>query len=163
MASGKTTVGEMLAAKTELPFIDIDKTIEKEAGIPIRTIFERHGEAAFRKMEQEQLRALQDTRAIISTGGGIILASETRAHLSANPAAVVYLKTSPSTFLKRLEGDKTRPLVQKKKRPKRSKRSFARVNITMKKQRISPFQPIKKHLLKLPMTSCKNFKTVISR
>ncbi len=114
MGAGKTTTGQLLANKMGLPFIDIDKEIEKEQGKAIREIFDTEGEAAFRKMERAKLAKLRDTSAVLSTGGGIILDDTNQAFLIHHPAPVFYLKTHPKIFLHRLRNDTTRPLLQAK-------------------------------------------------
>lgn len=114
MGAGKTTIGELLAQKMALPFVDIDKMIEKEQGKSIRAIFDTEGEEAFRKMEQAKLTDLRETSAVISTGGGIVLNEMNQTLLIQHPAPVFYLKTSPKIFLNRLRNDKTRPLLQAK-------------------------------------------------
>ncbi|WP_289628198.1 shikimate kinase [Listeria ilorinensis] len=114
MGAGKTTVGESLARKTGLPYLDIDEEIVREQGMPVTEIFARFGETRFRELEHEKLKELAETSAIIATGGGIILNPLNREVLVTHPAPVVYLETDPHVFLKRLEGDTSRPLVQSK-------------------------------------------------
>src|SRR5947208_14036051 len=57
MGSGKTTVGTLLARQLAWRFVDLDDRIEESAGLPIPQIFERLGEAYFRQLEADQLRA----------------------------------------------------------------------------------------------------------
>ncbi|MBC1522468.1 shikimate kinase [Listeria aquatica] len=112
MASGKTTVGELLAKKTGLPFVDIDRAIENEQQKSISAIFSESGEAYFRELEQKKLSEFKTNAAVISTGGGIITTEATRTFLQQHPATIIYLKTSPMIFLARLKGDETRPLAK---------------------------------------------------
>lgn len=72
MGCGKTTVGQLLGERLRLPFVDLDGTIERGAGLSVREIFELGGEALFRRLEHEALTAAVDaTRdAVIATGGG---------------------------------------------------------------------------------------------
>lgn len=70
---GKSTVGEMLAAKISRPFVDIDWEIEKRIQMSICDFFAKHGEPAFRKIESEVLDEFtRKSSLIISTGGGVI-------------------------------------------------------------------------------------------
>ncbi|MHC5280924.1 shikimate kinase [Listeria kieliensis] len=112
MASGKTTVGELLAKKMGMPFVDIDRAIEVEEQKSITAIFSESGESYFRQLEQQKLSEFDKSAAVISTGGGVITTEATRAFLKQHPATIIYLKTSPATFLKRLKGDETRPLAK---------------------------------------------------
>ncbi|EUJ51174.1 shikimate kinase [Paenilisteria rocourtiae] len=113
MGAGKSTVGKILAQELVLPLIDIDTEIEVKHQTSITEIFANLGESVFRNIEHQMLVSALSRDAIISTGGGIILSKDNRIQLgTAN--FVVYLKTSPSTFLNRLKGDTTRPLIQEK-------------------------------------------------
>ena len=58
MGSGKSTVGEALAFRLGLKFIDIDREVEKQTGVTIATIFEIEGEKGFRIIEKELLNKL---------------------------------------------------------------------------------------------------------
>lgn len=70
MCSGKSTVGPVLAPLLGLPFVDLDRVIEKRVG-PLVPFFQDHGEEAFRTMEAEVLYALlQGPPCVIATGGG---------------------------------------------------------------------------------------------
>ena len=51
MASGKTTLGKLLAKRLGLQFLDTDHEIEKKTGVSVRVIFEMEGEPAFRDRE----------------------------------------------------------------------------------------------------------------
>lgn len=115
MGAGKSTVGKILAEKLALPLVDIDTEIQSEHQVSITEIFANLGEPAFRKLEHQMLTRALLQDAIISTGGGIILSDDNRMKLEAADF-VVYLKTSPDTFLARLKGDTTRPLIQEKSR-----------------------------------------------
>lgn len=79
MASGKSTVGPLLAAKLDRPFIDLDRMIEDRAGCTIADLFERRGEESFRRMESEVLRrAAAGDPAVIAPGGGAVMRRENR-------------------------------------------------------------------------------------
>lgn len=113
MGAGKTTVGNILANLADLPYIDIDEVITSEQGMSVSDIFAKYGEKEFRRLEHEKLKELATTKAVIATGGGIVLNPENREVLK-NTYPVIYLETDPEVFMNRLKGDTTRPLVQQK-------------------------------------------------
>ena len=112
MATGKTTIGRMLADRLRMHFVDTDELIEERSGRSIPEIFEERGEGYFRDLETEALAvALSRTGSVISTGGGILLRDENlRALRDAGP--VICLSARPETILSRTFGDTDRPLLQ---------------------------------------------------
>ena len=56
MGVGKSTIGNILSKKLEMPFIDLDHEIEKSAGSSIGKIFRSHGEEFFRNLESIALK-----------------------------------------------------------------------------------------------------------
>ncbi len=115
MASGKSAVGAELARLLGSRVLDTDALVVQEHG-PIREIFTRSGEAAFRGFETEALRnaarnrpAPADARLpmVVATGGGAVLAPENRALISAGFA--VYLFTDAQTVAQRIATDTGRP------------------------------------------------------
>ena len=114
MGAGKSFVGEQLAAHLNLPFIDIDREIEKSSGMTAHQIFRHDGEAAFRMLEEQALAKVLDLSepAVIATGGGCVLAKSNRNKLAQN-SWVVYLKVSGSVAIARCtDGERVRPLLQ---------------------------------------------------
>jgi len=77
MGVGKTFLGEKLANRLNLEFYDIDREIEKEAGLDVNDIFKLKGEKVFRELESGILKKWGKS-GIISTGGGIVEAQENR-------------------------------------------------------------------------------------
>lgn len=112
MGAGKTTIGRQLAKKLRRPFYDSDREIEKRTGVSISWIFEKEGEAGFRKREQniiDELTAMDNV--VLATGGGAVLAEANRQNLSSR-GQVVYLAASPEQLYRRMARDKNRPLLQ---------------------------------------------------
>ncbi len=113
MGAGKTTVGRELAKSLNVEFIDTDERIEREQGRKISDIFAEDGENAFRNMETELLKRLQesDEEFVLSIGGGMPVREENR-KLLRSIGEVIYLKTSKEEILRRVSGDTNRPLLQ---------------------------------------------------
>lgn len=111
MGSGKTTVGKLLAKALAWEWVDTDECIVNRYG-NISDIFAQKGEAYFREIETEIVKTLtQKDRLVISTGGGIVLREENISLLREN-AKIIYLRAQTQTIVGRLQGDKTRPLLQ---------------------------------------------------
>ena len=84
-ASGKSTVGSLLAERLSRKFIDTDELIVERAGMEIPEIFSKHGEGYFRDLESEVISDVsKDTSLIIATGGGAILREENVRRLKKN-------------------------------------------------------------------------------
>lgn len=112
MATGKTTIGSLLARELEYDFVDTDAMVEAEMGMRVTEIFAQLGEDAFRDAEHEALKkALTMENIVLSTGGGIILFKRNR-KLLAEKAFVVSLSAQPETIYGRIKGDDTRPLLK---------------------------------------------------
>lgn len=112
MGAGKSTIGRLLSAELSLEFYDSDKVIEERCGANIPWIFDMEGEQGFREREQQVIDELTQLSSIIlATGGGAVIRSENRQHLSAR-GTVVYLCTSVKQQLERTSKDKNRPLLQ---------------------------------------------------
>ena len=73
MASGKSTIGPILANTLGWNFYDLDKLIEEAAGKSVRKIFEENGEDYFREFETEMLKKNSELKNyIIALGGGTV-------------------------------------------------------------------------------------------
>ena len=112
MASGKSTVGPVLAAKLERQFIDLDRVIEAKAGCAVIEIIQREGEERFRRLETETLNEVAKRgAAIIAPGGGAITRAENR-ELMARLGITVWLDAPFELCWSRIQKDgATRPLA----------------------------------------------------
>jgi len=112
MGAGKTTMGRQIAKRLNMDFEDSDHAIEAHTGVDIPLIFEKEGEAGFRKRESAIIDELtQHRHLVLATGGGAVLAEENRRHLK-NRGLVIYLHSDIKHLLERVGHDKKRPLLQ---------------------------------------------------
>lgn len=112
MGAGKTTLGRQLARHLKREFYDLDHELEARCGVPVATIFDIEGEAGFRRRETLELDICsRRPEIILATGGGAILAEANR-HILKERGTVVYLRANINELYRRLERDKTRPLLQ---------------------------------------------------
>ena len=112
MGAGKSTIGKLLADRTDRQFIDADAVIVEKTGVEIELIFEIEGEAGFRKRERkliEELTALDNI--VLATGGGAVLDPENRDFLNQR-GTVIYLQASVEQLYERTAKDRKRPLLQ---------------------------------------------------
>ena len=113
MGAGKTAVGKALAARFDVPFLDSDAEIQNAANMTIAEIFERDGEAFFRAKESEVLERLldDDTKGVLSTGGGAFLAQGNRDLISSKGVSVC-LQADLDLLWNRVKHKTTRPLLR---------------------------------------------------
>jgi shikimate kinase len=122
MGSGKTTIGQRVARKLGLEFLDCDQELEAQTGASVNLIFDVEGEAGFRARETRMLEKLTTRKGVlVATGGGVVLRRKNRDRLRRS-GLVVYLRTSVEQQLRRLGRDRTRPLLQTPDRRERLSR-----------------------------------------
>ena len=113
MGSGKSSIGNMVSKKLNLPFIDIDSLIEENVGISISQIFEKKGENYFRNLEEKiTLKALKNLKNVVSLGGGTFINEKIRKEILLNHFSF-WLSWDESILIKRIKGSKKRPLALK--------------------------------------------------
>lgn len=112
MGTGKSTIGRHLSRRLDMPLIDTDQLIAKQAGKPITQIFEEDGEAAFRAVEAEVCQqAARSEGHVIATGGGAVLNIDTAEALAAN-GVLICLTADIETIMGRVGQNPGRPLFQ---------------------------------------------------
>lgn len=112
MGTGKSTVGRRLAQRLGWKSIDTDEMIERQAGKTIAKIFEEDGETAFREIESQVARSLEQLEGyVIATGGGLVLRPENLAALE-RAGRVVLLDATAETIYERTKRHSHRPLLR---------------------------------------------------
>jgi len=108
-ASGKTTIGEALAARLGVDFADTDQVVEARTGRLVREIFAESGEAAFRALEEAAARDVLGRAGVVSLGGGAIMNPAIRELVCGH--SVVWLDVSVTTLTRRAGMTGLRPLL----------------------------------------------------
>ncbi|MFW6138432.1 MAG: shikimate kinase [Spirochaetota bacterium] len=113
MASGKTTIGTILAGKLGFRFLDTDQVIETAENSPISRIFEEKGEGYFRQVEKKVLQNItrehRQEGAVVSTGGGMPCDPQNLEYMKKR-GVLVYLKSTPEDIINRTKAPGSRPV-----------------------------------------------------
>ncbi len=111
MGAGKSAVGRILGERLGVALADLDAFIEAAEGCSIGDLFEREGEAYFRRREGEVLRQALDSGArVVACGGGVVVDPAHRALLRQR-CRVVWLEVSPAEAARRIGEPAGRPLL----------------------------------------------------
>ena len=109
--AGKSTLGAKLAASLSLPFVELDREVEKEALAPLAEVFAMYGQDAFRRFERRALERVLagEPRTVIATGGSLVTDPGTY-ELLLERCRCVWLKATAQEHMARVlaQGD-TRP------------------------------------------------------
>ena len=101
-ASGKSTVGKVLAKKLGFKFVDLDKVIVERENASIKSIVNKYGWNYFRELEKQCLLATESLfYSVIATGGGVVLLEDNRCFLQ-EKNYTFYLKVDIDTLIERL-------------------------------------------------------------
>ncbi len=118
MGAGKTSVGQAIAARLGWRFVDLDDLIRQRDPRPISQIFDESGEARFRRLETETLRAFLAPgadldRVVVALGGGAFVQEENAAVVQATGAPVVFLDAGVEELRRRCaDAGEARPLYR---------------------------------------------------
>lgn len=108
--AGKSTIGRRLAKALDVDMLDTDAAIEARTGRSIADIFAADGEAEFRRIEEEVVRAaLAEHDGVLSLGGGAVTSPGVREALAGH--TVVFLEISAAEGVRRTGGSTVRPLL----------------------------------------------------
>jgi len=110
---GKTTLGRELAARVGVPFVEMNKEIERDSGMSLNEIFSLSGQAAYRRYERRALERVIETQpaAVIATGGSLVSEPGTF-DLLLNACYTIWIKAAPDEHMERVieQGD-MRPMA----------------------------------------------------
>ena len=106
--AGKTTLGTALSKELGCPFVELDREIERDAGISLSEVFMLYGQAGYRRIEARCLECLLESHAqmVLMVGGGIVSETETYHSLLRN-CFTVWIKAAPEEHVARVvaQGD----------------------------------------------------------
>src|SRR5512134_2292802 len=106
--AGKSTLGEKLAQALDMPFVELDREVEKEAGAELGEVFAMYGQEGYRRFERRALERVlaQNGRAVIATGGSLVNDPGTY-KLLLERCTCIWLKASPEEHMARViaQGD----------------------------------------------------------
>ncbi|WP_077612922.1 shikimate kinase [Clostridium sp. Marseille-P2415] len=100
-ASGKSTVGVLLAKRLGYSFVDVDIIIQEQEGRLLKEIIAEEGQEGFLKVENRINAGLDVHHSVIAPGGSVIYGKEAMEHLK-EISIVVYLKLSYEDVKERL-------------------------------------------------------------
>jgi len=105
---GKSTLGPLLAAALDCPFIELDREIEQQSGMALSEVFDMFGQATFRRMERAALEAVlqKHPRFVLATGGGLVTEPSTYELMLAS-CLTVWVRAAPVDHMNRVmaQGD----------------------------------------------------------
>jgi XRE family aerobic/anaerobic benzoate catabolism transcriptional regulator len=112
--AGKSTLGQRAAAALGLPFVELDREVERASGMELSEIFAIHGQAMYRRLERQCLETViaRFDRAVIATGGSLVTEPATY-DLVLSSCFVVWLSAKPEEHMGRViaQGD-LRPMAE---------------------------------------------------
>ena len=121
MGTGKSKFGRQIANILKFNFYDVDHMIEKEFNLTIKELFQKKGEAFFRKIEKKKISDLifkinkNKEKVVVSLGGGGFDNEETRELLLKN-TNVIWLNTPLDILVQRVGDGSKRPMIKGKTR-----------------------------------------------
>jgi shikimate kinase/3-dehydroquinate synthase len=112
MGSGKSTAARAVGTRAGLPVVDLDQAVEQRAGATIAELFAARGEAAFRALERETMRALiaDNARGVFALGGGTVIDRALRRELL-GAGVLVTLQAPAAELAARVGAGQGRPLL----------------------------------------------------
>lgn len=111
--AGKSTLGALAGASLNVPFIELNREIEEQSGMPVGEVMALYGQEGYRKLEAKAVsHVISDhNRVVLAVGGGIVAEPDTYNNLLAH-FHTIWIKTSPDEHMSRVraQGDE-RPMA----------------------------------------------------
>src|SRR5712692_7972487 len=106
--AGKSTLGAKLGQEMNSPFVELDREIERDTGMPLAEIFSLYGQSGYRTIEKRTLERVlgEYDRVVLSVGGGVVSEKETYDCLLSH-CYTVWIKARPEEHMSRVreQGD----------------------------------------------------------
>lgn len=162
--AGKTTVGRRLADELEVPFFELDREIERVAGVSLAHILEMYGQKAYRRYEIQALQALLGSHPqfVVATGGSIVAEPATY-ELLLRSCFTAWIRTIPEEHMARViaQGDQ-RPMAGSNQAMDDLRRIleereplYARADVTIDTTGVDEKQSVAEFLNNLPALTAK--------
>ncbi len=111
--AGKSTLGRMLGEAIGLPFVELNRDIEEQSGMPVNEVMALYGQEGYRRLERQAIERIVATSAsvVLAVAGGIVSEPETYKYLLRH-FHTIWLKASPEEHMARVrkQGDE-RPMA----------------------------------------------------
>ncbi|MGY6536485.1 MAG: helix-turn-helix transcriptional regulator [Pararhodobacter sp.] len=103
--AGKSTLGALLGQRRGVPFVELNRVIEEQSGMPINELIAFFGQEGYRRLESEALTRVIATHetVILAVAGGIVADPETFSRLMQN-FHTIWVKASPEEHMARVKG-----------------------------------------------------------
>ena len=111
-ASGKSTVGVILAKILGYNFVDSDIVIQEKEGRKLSEIIETEGIDGFIDIENKINAGIEVQKTVVATGGSVVYGSEAMQHFK-NIGTIVYMKVDMEVLTERLNDVKQRGVVMR--------------------------------------------------
>ncbi len=103
--AGKSTLGRLLGKEMSVPFIELNRDIEEQSGMPVSELMALYGQEGYRRLERQAVERVVATSdaVVLAVAGGIVSEPETYGFLLRN-FHTIWLKASPEEHMSRVRG-----------------------------------------------------------
>ena len=109
--AGKSTIGKALAKRLRCTFIDVDRLITENTGMPLQTLIDKQGDLALIRYEEEAIIGLKQMDAcVISPGGSVVYSEKAMEHLK-KISKIIFLDAPFRSIVRRLPNARKRGIV----------------------------------------------------